>query len=105
MNAQPQTKLQAATELYNTIIAAADENTKIRREFMKRAQEEIGLTKNGASTYFQNIKKKAAKAIEEKKERWFVIDQHRVEVAQFSSRSAGREYAKEHNLKLQDRNA
>ena len=105
-----------------------------RAVFIERCIAEIGLTKNGASTYYQNIsnqvnkgmklyhynkssKKKVTKQevvqAEQsimmmlpllEKHRWMVVDNNDQEVNCFSSRTKAQEFAKVNELKWKDRN-
>lgn len=57
--AKAPTKMDLARPLFNEIYAKGyklSEGCKSQRaEFIKRGQAELGLTKNGAATYFQNL--------------------------------------------------
>lgn len=57
------TKIQQARTLFQEVYAADYKLTEgvksLRQEFLKRAQEEIGMTPSGAATYHQNLSNEA----------------------------------------------
>lgn len=129
-------KMQLARKVYDEIFTRGyNLNGKTQRSvFIERCIDEIGMTKNGASTYYQNIsnqvnkgmklyaynkpstKKKVTKQevvqAEQKllalpllsEERWMVIDEKGQEVNCFSSRTKAQTFAKDNGMKWLDRN-
>lgn len=129
-------KMQLARKIYDQIFTRGyNLNGKTQRSvFIERCIDEIGMTKNGASTYYQNIsnqvnkgmklyaynkpatKKKVTKQevvqAEQKllalpllsKERWMVVDEKGQEVNCFSSRTKAQTFAKDNGMKWLDRN-
>lgn len=127
-------KMQQAIVLFNEINTRGYQlNGKTQRAvFIERAMQEVGLSKNGAATYFQNISNKVnkgmklyhynkpakkvtkstVKAAEEQvllalplleKHRWMAIDENGVEVNSFTVRSKAQEFAKVNGYKWADR--
>ena len=124
-------KMQLAIQLYNEIFAPGyklDGKTQ-RAVFIERAITEIEMTKNGASTYYQNISNKVNKgmklyhynkptkktvdkaekqavetAAQLEQHRWYVVNEAGEEVNSFESRNKAQVFAKDNNYKWMDRN-
>lgn len=133
---KPVSKMSQARVIFDQVFTRGyDLNGKTQRSvFIERCMNEIGMTKNGASTYYQNIsnqvnkgmklyaynkpstKKKVTKQevvqAEQKllalpllsKERWMVVDEKGQEVNCFSSRTKAQTFAKDNGMKWLDRN-
>lgn len=128
-------KMQLAIALFNEIHARGYklEGRTQRAVFIDRAINEIEMTKNGASTYYQNISnkvnkgmslykynkpakkvnKKTVKAAEAQvlallpklnEHRWYVVNENGVEVNCFEVRAKAQAFAKVNGFKWQDRN-
>lgn len=133
---KPVSKMSQARVIFDQVFTRGyNLNGKTQRSvFIERCMNEIGMTKNGASTYYQNIsnqvnkgmklyaynkpstKKKVTKQevvqAEQKllalpllsKERWMVVDEKGQEVNCFSSRTKAQTFAKDNGMKWLDRN-
>lgn len=133
---KPASKMSQARVIFDQVFTRGyNLNGKTQRSvFIERCMNEIGMTKNGASTYYQNIsnqvnkgmklyaynkpstKKKVTKQevvqAEQKllalpllsKERWMVVDEKGQEVNCFSSRTKAQTFAKDNGMKWLDRN-
>lgn len=133
---KPVSKMSQARVIFDQVFTRGyNLNGKTQRSvFIERCINEIGMTKNGASTYYQNIsnqvnkgmklyaynkpssKKKVTKQevvqAEQKllalpllsKERWMVVDEKGQEVNCFSSRTKAQTFAKDNGMKWLDRN-
>ena len=128
-------KMQLAKAIYSQIFTRGYQlNGKSQRAvFIERCIAEVGMTKHGASTYYQNISnqvnkgmklyaynkpakkttKKEVAAAEQaallmlphlEKQRWMVVDENGVEVNCFKSRQQAQEFAKVNEMKWLDRN-
>lgn len=58
--AKPESKMSKARALYQQLVEeGAPEGRSIRQEFIARSQVEVGLTKSGAITYYNNLNNEA----------------------------------------------
>ena len=115
-------KVAIARQVF-AVVSAPDydlgEVKSVRQAFISQAMAEAGLTKHGASTYYQNFSneargkglykynKVAKKAVEVKaaeQHRWMVLGENNNEIASFESRAKAQAEAKATGMKWADRN-